>query len=85
VAVCRCDWVRRSRAAKQSDELPPPHVGPPLPESVYRIVSLPQSGWRVLMGTRAPPDQSPKPPSGEVWLHEIKHDGLVGRFEQVRA
>jgi ATP-dependent DNA ligase len=22
------------------------------------------------------PDESPTPPSGELWLHEIKHDGF---------
>ena len=38
--------TRRS-AAKHRDELAPPHVGPPPPESVYRTFSLPQGGRRV--------------------------------------
>ena len=37
----------RRRAAEQRDELAPPHVGPPPPESVYRTFSLPQGGGQV--------------------------------------
>src|SRR3954470_18554624 len=44
----RCERPRRRRAAKQCDELPSPHAGPPPPESVYRTFSLPQGGRRVL-------------------------------------
>jgi Transposase DDE domain len=41
------------RAAEQSDELAPPHVGPPPPESVYCTFNLPQSGCRVLCSVDA--------------------------------
>jgi hypothetical protein len=37
----------RRRTAEQRDELPPPHLGPAPPESVYRTFSLPQGGGRV--------------------------------------
>ena len=38
----------RSRAAEQREELAPPHVGPPPPESVSRTFSLPQGDRQVL-------------------------------------
>jgi hypothetical protein len=31
------------------------------------------------------PMKAPRPPSGEAWLHEIKHDGFVARKEGNRA
>src|SRR5262249_13224346 len=37
----RCQRPQRRRAAEQRDELAPPHVEPPPPESVHRILSLP--------------------------------------------
>ena len=37
----RCERPSRRRASEQRDELAPPHVEPPPPESVHRILSLP--------------------------------------------
>jgi bifunctional non-homologous end joining protein LigD len=33
-----------------------------------------------------PPTKAPQPPSGEAWLHEIKHDGfrVIARKDGVR-
>src|SRR5262245_19540953 len=38
----------RRRAAEERDELAPPHIGPPPPESAYGSLNLTQGGWRVL-------------------------------------
>src|SRR5262249_37962292 len=40
--------IYRCRTAEQRDELAPLHVGPPLPESVYQMLSVPQGLRRVL-------------------------------------
>src|SRR5262249_48005747 len=39
----RRERPRHRRTAEQRDELAPPHVEPPPPESVHRTLSLPQS------------------------------------------
>src|SRR5262245_53512160 len=43
--LSRCRDRPRRRAAKQRDELAPPHAEPPPPESVHRILSLPQESY----------------------------------------
>ena len=49
LSCCACATSGRAAASMSSDdELAPPHVGPPPPESVYRTLSLPQDGRRVL-------------------------------------
>src|SRR5262249_47801662 len=42
-----CERPRRCRAAEQRNELAPPHVEPPPPESVHRTFRLPYSARRV--------------------------------------
>jgi hypothetical protein len=52
VGCCARAAIGQAVAAtpEQRDEIAPPHVGPPPPESVYRTFSLPQGSRRVLWG-----------------------------------
>ena len=60
-----------------------------LPEqpSIYRHVVVAFASLAGGVCCAVPPDRAPHPPSGAIWLHEIKHDGfrVIARKEGKRV
>jgi bifunctional non-homologous end joining protein LigD len=67
--------------------MPLPPCDPPLCSALPRSMSLPSRA--LPPGFIAPclPTSAPQPPSGDLWLHEIKHDGfrVIARKEGKRV